>query len=120
LMEALHQVQGDSPSRAASAYLVRQGGQLSRAPEQFLECLQGSRSSEELRARLVSDNRAYLEHASPAARLRAFEWLAGRGLGPPGYDPLERSSQRQRALQRWKLAAPATGAVAPQTQGRPH
>ncbi|MDF1836492.1 MAG: hypothetical protein P1V35_01370 [Planctomycetota bacterium] len=106
LLDALHKIQSGPPAPGPSAYLVRQGGQLARAPEEFLDCVQNSRSSEELWARLVSGNRGFLEHESPAARLRAFEWLKARDLAPPGYDPLERSSQRRRALQNWKLQAP--------------
>lgn len=52
----------------------------------------------DLRQRLLLENSIYLEDISPAARARAFDWLAVQGQAPQGYDPLASLAERRRVL----------------------
>jgi hypothetical protein len=49
----------------------------------------------------------YLEDASPAARVRAYDWLNGKNLAPAGYDPLGSNKDRRAALDK-ATAVPAS------------
>jgi len=49
---------------------------------------------------LLLENFIYLEDISPAARTRAFEWLAARDQAPQGYDPLASLKERRNVLNR--------------------
>ncbi|MFT5199249.1 MAG: hypothetical protein ACI87O_001915 [Planctomycetota bacterium] len=121
LSEALDLVLSGTDSDSAFAFLVRQTGQFAQFPEELQERIQLSPSPLEFLARLTDGNRAFLEHASPSVRLRAFDWLHARSLAPPGFDPLERSSQRRRALERWQaMRIPPTGTPELSQQGTPH
>lgn len=65
----------------------------------FLEELIGSVNSlGELGERLIAQNFILLEDSSPAARVRAFDWLESRGRAPAGYDPLAPMRERRAAL----------------------
>jgi hypothetical protein len=121
LREALDLMSLGTGSESAFAFLVRQTGQFAQFPEELQECIQRSQSRLEFLARLIEGNRAFLEHASPSIRLRAFDWLHARSQAPLGYDPLERSSQRRRALERWRsMRIPPPGTPELSQQGTPH
>jgi hypothetical protein len=62
---------------------------------------------EEFEARLTAENFTYLEDASPAARVRAYDWLAARGRAPASYDPLGTPKERAAAIDT-SLAAQAS------------
>jgi hypothetical protein len=62
------------------------------------EIMRGTTSGAELRQKLISENYIYLEDSSPAARVRAFEWLGAQKLAPAGFDPLGSPKQRRQAL----------------------
>jgi hypothetical protein len=51
-----------------------------------------------LAKKLTAENRILLEDASPASRLRAYDWLAVRGLAPAGFDPFGSLAERRAAL----------------------
>ena len=82
------------------------------------EVLKGAGSAADLRTRLLAENFIQLEDSSPAARVRACDWLAARGIAPAGYDPLGPPKARREALER-ALTAAATkpGGVSANTVG---
>lgn len=49
-------------------------------------------------ARVLTENTIYLEDHSPAARVRAFDWLSAQGLAPPNYAPFAPLKERRKAL----------------------
>jgi len=73
------------------------------------EIMHGSSNGHELQQRLISENYIYLEDSSPAARVRAFEWLTAQKLAPAGFDPLGSPKQRRQALDQ-ALSNPPAGA----------
>jgi hypothetical protein len=82
--------------------------------------LRGATSRAELAVRLWNENRILLEDASPASRVRAFDWLALRGLAPAGFDPLAPLAERRAALEALaaseaaQTASPAAPGEAPE------
>ena len=80
-----------------SGVLLRQVGQPARAGT-LEELLKQANSREELIGRLVAENFIHLEDSSPAARVRAYDWLSARSLAPTGYDPLGGARERRDAL----------------------
>ncbi len=92
----------DDPARAPEpelvALLLRQAGELGRHPDLVLEALAGCAGAADARARFAAENRIFLEDASPAARVRAYDWLRERGAAPAGYDPLGSREERRAAL----------------------
>ncbi len=96
---------GDSPaaqrslmqSEAAMGLLLRHAGEAARVEGLLAELLESCSSSAELQARLLEENLYALEDSSPAARVRAYDWLALRGGQPPGYDPLAGREARRAA-----------------------
>jgi hypothetical protein len=77
---------------------LRRGGACGRNLGTFFGLAESSGSLDELERRLRVENHDLLEDSSPAVRARAFEWLAARGLAPPGYDPLAPGDSRRAAL----------------------
>ncbi len=63
----------------------------------------------ELESRLVAENFIYLEDNSPAARVRAYDWLQQRGMAPLRYDPLGTPQARRDALEQALTAATQPG-----------
>lgn len=82
------------------AVLIRAGGALAASPDLFTEVLEASSDLADLRARIVAENRAALEDARPAPRVRGFDWLEASGLAPEGFDPLADRDARREALER--------------------
>jgi len=74
-------------------------GQLGAFPTLIQDALRSSDSIESFGARLIAENRIFLEDSSPAARARAFAWLDRRGLAPRGFDPLSPRKERRAALE---------------------
>jgi hypothetical protein len=83
---------------AEEAVLLRHAGELGRFPSALSDALLASGSVARLDARLVEENRVLLEDVAPAARRRAFAWLAARGLAPADFDPLAPAAARRAAL----------------------
>jgi len=82
--------------------LVRHGGEAARLPASIEDLLRSCASVAELEARLLEENRILLEDASPAARVRAYDWLLVRGAAPEGYDPLAPIAERRAVLDRFR------------------
>ena len=79
--------------------LLRLTGELGRSAAALDDVAQTCASLAEFRARLTAENRIFLDDASAAARVRAFDWLAARGQAPVGYDPLAPAPARRAALE---------------------
>jgi len=83
---------------ALEGILLRHAGEPARYPRLVDTLLGVSVDTADLEARLVAENRAFLEDSRPAARVRAFDWLAARERTPDGYDPLSSAKARRAAL----------------------
>ncbi|MDF1798976.1 MAG: hypothetical protein P1V81_07360, partial [Planctomycetota bacterium] len=97
----------------------RHAGEVGRYPNLLEEALQVSRDLPGFTARLVAENRVFLEDSSPASRVRAFDWLKARGQAPPEYLPLALRSARRAALEAERAAAVAAAAAAAAKQEAP-
>ena len=103
-----------------SSVLTIHAGEVGRNPASLSDLIAGVGSREDLATRLTVENMIYLEDSSPASRVRAFDFLAARGLAPPDYDPLGALPQRRAALERASAptSAPTTApATAPTSPG---
>jgi hypothetical protein len=91
---------GDEPRVPAvlRALLLERAGEAGRWPDLALDALDESGDAQALAARFERENLIFLEDADPAARVRAWDWLAARGLAPAGFDPLASSAERRAAL----------------------
>lgn len=81
------------------AVLTTYAGEVGRHSGTLQVILNNLRSRQELDLRLLAENRIYLEDPSPAARVRASDWLRARNRLPAGYDPLARGTERRAALE---------------------
>ena len=95
-------LQGDQVSSSEKSLLLRHGGEVGRFPSLIEEALAACSSCEAFQLRLEKENRVFLKDASPAARVRALDWLLARGLAPAGYDPLASRADRRHALDLWE------------------
>ncbi len=80
------------------AIAMRHAGEVGRHPAVLKEMVADATSGADLEQRLLLENFIYLEDISPAARTRAFEWLATKGRAPKGYDPLASLKDRRSVL----------------------
>lgn len=84
------------------AIVIRYTGEVGRHPSVLKEMVSDATGVADLEKRLLQENFIYLEDISPAARTRAFEWLAARGQAPKGYDPLAPIKERRSALNQFQ------------------
>jgi hypothetical protein len=82
------------------AVLLRHTGQVGDNSGSVDDLIKVSGSKKDFDLRVTAENMVYLEDNSPAARVRAFDWLSARGAAPAGYDPLGSPRERHDALQR--------------------
>lgn len=80
------------------ATLILHTGQIAMDVATLREVITRSHNLDELEENLVQENKIFLEDISPAARTRAFEWLAARNKAPQGFDPLATTKERRAAL----------------------
>lgn len=78
--------------------LMEQAGEVGAHPDAVRGIVKEATGSDDLAARLVAENFIYLEDASPASRVRAFDWLRARDLAPKAFDPLGTVKERRTAL----------------------
>ncbi|HSZ56937.1 MAG TPA: hypothetical protein VK797_14820 [Tepidisphaeraceae bacterium] len=90
-----------------AAVLTDYGGEAGRHAASIEEVLRGPNNRSAVEAGFVAENLIFLADSSPAARVRAFDWLTSHGQAPTGYDPLAPPRQRRAALEN-ALAAAAT------------
>lgn len=84
------------------AVLLRYTGEAGRYPGSIQDALVAVDGFDAFYDRIVEENRIALEDPSPAARVRAHDWLVQRGLGIPDFDPLAERRDRRSALQAWR------------------
>lgn len=96
------------------ALLLKHAGQAGRQASSLEDALRSSRTVDSLKSRISDENWIALEDNSPAARVRAHDWLQARGEAPRDFDPLGASKDRRKALEKAleSRAIPAT-AIAP-------
>lgn len=92
-----------------TAVLTQFAGEAGRHESSIEELGKNLSSKADLDNRLIAENLIYLEDNSPAARVRAFDWLNARGKAPAGFDPLGSPRDRRNALEK-AFAKPAGGA----------
>jgi hypothetical protein len=80
------------------ALLLVHAGALARFPDLLLDAVHESAGLADLDTHFDEENRNFLEDADPAARLRAFEWLAARGAELGTFDPLAPLAERRASL----------------------
>lgn len=78
----------------------RHTGELGSFPDMVREALARCADREQLVQLFVEENRLFLEDTHPAARVRAYDWLALRQLAPADFDPLGPRAERRDALHR--------------------
>lgn len=101
-LETLH----DAHFRAALsstdlAALQSFAGALLESPARLDELVTAAASLRELRDALQAENQRALDDSSERTRVLAFRYLRGRGLAPPGYDPLADAAERKQVNQAW-------------------
>jgi hypothetical protein len=97
---------------ALEACLWLHGGELGRFPGTWLDLAQSARSVAELERSIAQENLTFLEDPTPAARVRAFDFLNKRGLAPAGFEPLASRTLRRQALSSAAEAAQAAATAA--------
>ena len=78
--------------------LALHAGDVARRPDELAELLKQVGNSNALVDRLVAENLIALEDNSPAARMRAYDWLTTRNKAPAGFDPYADAKSRRAAL----------------------
>jgi hypothetical protein len=95
-----------------TAALVRRAGDLARRPDGLADLLKTASGTTDLDNRIEAENLIALEDSAPAARVRAYDYLASRGKAPAGYDPLGPARERRAALEKAMSAPSPTTAPA--------
>jgi hypothetical protein len=101
--QLLAQLQADTKTKIAPelmAVLTRHTGEAGRHDSSMEQIVKNLSSKADLANRLVAENLIYLEDSSPAARVRAYDFLNSRGRAPAGYDPLGTPRDRRNALEK--------------------
>lgn len=94
----IDQAEADQLPVALEAVLALHTGQVGRDPTTLKELINTSTGLDDFQRRLVTENIIYLDDMSPAARMRAFEWLKTKEQAPADFDPLASLSERRAAL----------------------
>ena len=92
--------QSDELEPELRSILLERVGELGRYPGSLETILRRTPSLEVFERTLVDENRLFLEDRDPAARVRAFDWLAKRDKAPAGFDPLADKATRKAVLAR--------------------
>ena len=83
---------------AVAAMLSARFGEAGRDPGALGELAAASPSRADFETRVRAENLILLDDASPASRVRAFEWLSGRNEAPQSYNPLGDPAERRAAV----------------------
>ncbi len=81
-----------------TAVLLMHSGEVGRSGSSLEQLIGKAASRNDLENRLIAENFLYLEDVSPAARIRAYDWLARKQKAPAGYDPLGSAADRKKAI----------------------
>lgn len=95
------------PAPELRAMMLRRAGEAGSSPDVVLELIEGAHGLADLERLLVEENRILLEDGRPAARVRAYDWLALRESAPPEFDPLAPRAERRAVLKALEKAAEA-------------
>lgn len=82
------------------ALLVDHAGEAGRSETLIEDVIGRSQTLEQLHEEWGRENLIFLEDRSPAARLRAYDWLLRRGETLDGYEPLGSREDRREAVRR--------------------
>lgn len=82
------------------AVLTRHTGEAGRHDSSLAPVVKNLQSRADLDNRLIAENLIYLEDNSPAARVRAYDFLQSKGKAPAGFDPLGSPRERRAALEK--------------------
>jgi hypothetical protein len=85
-------------ARALGSVLSARYGEVGRDPGALADLARRCGSAAEMETRLEAEHLILLDDASPALRVRSFDWLASRGAAPAGYDPLGPVKERRAAV----------------------
>jgi hypothetical protein len=85
------------PPELASVLTIHLG-EVGRQPDLIATAIKASASAADLTQQVLAQNLIALEDNSPAARVRAFDWLRQHSNAPAGYDPLASGHARREAL----------------------
>ncbi len=88
------------------AVLTSYAGEAGRHPSSMDQIMRKLSGPSDLQTKLVAENMIFLEDSSPAARVRAYDWLNERKRAPAGFDPLGQPRDRRDAIE--KALAPTT------------
>ncbi|MFT4538066.1 MAG: hypothetical protein ACI841_002078 [Planctomycetota bacterium] len=88
----------DSLPFELESMVLRHAGEVGRYPSTIEDAAKRASSQEHFMARLIAENRLFLEDTSVSARVRAYDWLMAKRLTPSGFDPLASKDERRAAL----------------------
>lgn len=80
--------------------LLTLAGEAGRSPAAMEQILVNLSTRKDFENRLIAENFIALEDSSPAARVRAYDWLKAHACQPAGYDPLGEAHQRSAAIEK--------------------
>lgn len=80
--------------------LITLAGEAGRSPAAMEQILGNLSTRKDFENRLFAENFIALEDASPAARVRAYDWLKAHGRPPADYDPLGEARGRSAAIEK--------------------
>jgi hypothetical protein len=106
----------DSLSGPVLGTLDSYAGEVGHQPDSLLAVIRQSSTVGDLATRLMAENVIYLEDGSPPSRVRAYDWLKGRGVNLDGYDPLSRGRDRRDAVERIRARIAGAPTTEPTTQ----
>ena len=99
----LSELASDTKNKIApelSAVLTRHAGEAGRHDSSMEQIVKNLQSKADLENRIIAENFIYLEDNSPAARVRAYDFLKAKGKAPKGFDPLGPARERRAALEK--------------------
>ncbi|QDU83342.1 hypothetical protein Pla163_04410 [Planctomycetes bacterium Pla163] len=118
LLEACaNEAELDDLDPSLSAVLRIHLGAIGAEPSLLLDLLRRSKSPAEFESALANETDLLLSDPRPAVRVRATRWLAARGMGPTGFDPLGPRAERRTALDAWRRAREEAQTAAATTNG---
>jgi hypothetical protein len=85
--------------RATGALVSARLGEVGREPALAADLAKASATASDFDQRVKAEHLVFLDDASPAARVRAFDWLTARAAAPAGYNPLGPERERRAAVE---------------------
>ena len=82
-----------------SAQLLRHAGAAGAWPATIEDFADDRSDGARFNEQLIAENLRLLADHSAALRVRAFDWLAARGVAPKGFDPLAPAAKRRAVLE---------------------